>query len=59
MVVSPRLAAASVSIGVPLCYFYLPRRYYSQAYYDPDVAGAVNAAEEGGDAAVATAVDCY
>ena len=59
MVVSPRLAAASVSIGVPLCYFYLPQRYYSQAYYDPDVAGAVNAAEEGGDAAVATAVDCY
>ena len=56
---SPRLAAASVSIGVPLCYFYLPRCYYSQAYYDPDVAGAVNAAEEGGDAAVATAVDCY
>ena len=57
VVVSPRLAAVSLSIRVPLYYYYpptynlapkrpffLPQRYHLQAHYDSGVAGAVAAA---------------
>ena len=57
VVVSPRLAAVSLSIRVPLYYYYpptynlapkrpffLPQRYRLQAHYDSGVAGAVAAA---------------
>ena len=60
MVVSPRLAGAATPVPIELPLWF-PQRFHLQgAYYDPGVAGAIGAvAVAGGDAAVATAVDCY